>query len=132
MLVITDTDPGNKPYKIKPNLDLYCDDFWLCYPETEADYLELLLVHNGNNLTGDFYFCEDELPNNLTIKGHLTIPTNAKIKIPLGLKITGILDIAGTEIDELPSDLIVNSLYMFNTKIPDNYTIPIGVKSKLK
>ena len=87
MLVITEIHPGDKKYKIEKIGGVY-----FCHPETEAEYLELLLVYNGNNIQGDLSLSFTKikvLPDNLTVNGYLDL-VNSKIPkdypIPSGVK----------------------------------------------
>ena len=106
MLVICETNP-NKEYQIEKIRDVY-----FCYPKTEAEYLELLLVYNGNNIQGnlDLLYTEaNELPDNLTVKGWM--------------------DISYSKIKNLPNNLTIGgSLFLKNNDIPNNVSIPKSVK----
>jgi len=67
----------------------------------------------------------EKLPDNLTVNGHLWLDGCKNLKsLPNGLKVKGYLDISGTNITSLPSDLEVGgSLILFRTLIADMYTI---------
>ena len=76
MLVICETNP-NKEYQIEKISNVY-----FCYPQTEAEYLELLLCYNGNNIQSYLYLGGTkikELPDNLTVNGNLYL-WNTNIK----------------------------------------------------
>ena len=85
MLVICETDPGNKPYKIEKIRDVY-----FCYPQIEAEYLELLFCYNGNNIQGNLDLVNTkikELPVNFIVNGDLNLyNTNIPYSIPIGVK----------------------------------------------
>ena len=72
-----------------------------------------------------FYSQIEKLPDNLTVNGHLWLDGCKNLKsLPNGLKVKGYLDISGTNITSLPSDLEVGgSLILFRTLIADMYTI---------
>ena len=87
MFVITQIDPGPKNYQIKPFKKVY-----LCYPTTEAEYLELLLVYNGNNIQGnlDLSFSNiSELPDNLIVHEELNISFSTIAYIPNNVVVNG-------------------------------------------
>ena len=129
MLVICETNP-NKEYQIEKIRDVY-----FCYPKTEAEYLELLLVYNGNNIQGDLYLVNTkikELPANLTVSGVLYLFRSKIKKLPANLTVNGNLYLNYINITSLPNNLTVGGdLYLLNTKIPKDYKFPVGIKGKV-
>ena len=130
MLVICKNHPGEKSYKIEKIRNVY-----FCYPKTEAEYLELLWIHNGNNIQGNLdlkYTNKTELPDNLTVEGNFNL-FGSKIKeLPTNLTVGGYLDINYTKIKVLPDNFRVEGyLNLGASDIPKNYVIPIGIKGEV-
>ena len=84
MLVICETNP-NKEYQIEKIGKVY-----FCYPQTEAEYLELLLCYNGNN-----------------IQRYLNLGNTNITELPNNLNVNGYLNLGGIKITELPDNLTV-------------------------
>ena len=129
MLVICETNP-NKEYQIEKIGNVY-----FCYPQTEAEYLELLFCYNGNNIQSDLNLYNTyitELPDNLTVEGYLDLGNTNITELPNNLTVNGYLYLNYTNIISLPDNLTVGGdLYLRNTKLPKDYSIPIGVKGKV-
>ena len=67
----------------------------------------------------------EKLPDNLTVNGHLWLDGCGYLQsLPNGLKVKFTLDLRGTNITSLPSDLEVgDNLILYYTPIADMYTI---------
>ena len=90
-MVITELNPGNKPYKIVKMRKLF-----FCQPKIKEDELELLWCFNGNNLIGHIdlsWLPFIEIPNNLTVDGSLDLSYTNLENYPLNLTVNGPLTI---------------------------------------
>lgn len=71
---------------------------------------------------------EFRLPENLTVRGNLSIPGINISELPKGLKVRGRLNISGTQIADLPADIEVGEgINITNTMVK---TLPEGLKIK--
>lgn len=108
-LVITQVDPGEKNYHVRTS---EYGDYWFCFPSTEEEKIELLLVYGGNVIHGDLRIYQaDEI-----------------CELPTGLEVHGTLHLDYVNIKYLPPDLVVHKdLYARFTLINDiPETVRIG------
>lgn len=127
MIVITEICPGEKNYKIvKTSIPAY--NLWFCFPNTEAEQLELLF----NTISGHLFVSHDdpitELPDNLIVMGMLDIAESKIKRLPNNLIVKGVIDINHTSISEIPDDLICyGGIAALFTKISIDCKLPNGV-----
>jgi hypothetical protein len=109
---------------VKGNLYL-CDDFEIKYPEKMEVHGSISVVH-GEDLPANFIVGDDlilseytdTLPENLTVKGSLSLKGTRINELPIGLKVLGNLDLSELPITSLPEDLYVGgNLKCYKTKL---------------
>ena len=134
MRVLCKEYPPDRSYKVipytYPNLKGKSVTIYICFPEDETDYLELISIYSGNYIDDDLWldsdYPDDELPDYLTITGTLNIYPNKISKTPKNLTVGKSLYVFDS-IKELSDNLTVGSycdIYSQDIKsLPNNMRV---------
>ena len=154
MRVISKEYPPERSYKVIPysyeNLNGNKVTIYVCFPENETDYLELISIYSGNYIDDDLWldtdYPIDVLPDHLTVTGSMNIYSNKISKTPnnltvgknlflfdgikeLGdnLTVAGYCDIYSNAISKLPHNMKVGENLDLSctsiTEIPEDLVI---------